>query len=355
MKKALIFDPYTDTVGGGERYVLTFATTIAKLGYAVEIVADSRLDLRAAEKRFGFDLSNIKIGPHIRDIYTRGSIFKKLFLTPPYDLVFFVSDGSLPFLFGKRNLVHFQVPFTKLGGNFFTNFIKGLFIHKLVFNSNFTAGVVKKQLPFCSSVVLYPPIDVDGFTPGKKENIILSVARFDSPSHAKRQDILIRCFKKVYEKNKDYKLILAGGLKGGEEYLENMRSMAGKLPIQFVPNPNFDEIKKLYAKAKIFWHAASYDIDETKEPEKVEHFGITTAEAMSAGAVPVVINRGGQREIIDGNTGYLCDSIEEMVNATLSLINIPEKLKLMSEKDIIRAKDFSVERFSREVKNIVEL
>ena len=353
MKKALIFDPYTDTVGGGERYVLTFATTIAKLGYSVEMVADSRLDLREAEKRFGFDLSNIKIGPHVRDIYTRGSIFKKLLLTPHYDLVFFISDGSLPFLFGKRNLVHFQVPFTKVGGSFFTNFIKGLFIHKLVFNSNFTANVIKRQLPFISSTILYPPIDTDSFKPGKKENLILSVARFDSPSHAKRQDILIRSFTKVYEKNKDYKLILTGGLKGGEDYLLALKSKAGKFPIEFIPNPDFNELKKLYAKAKIFWHAAGYGIDEKTDPEKVEHFGITTVEAMSAGCVPVVIDKGGQREIITPGSGFLCNTVEELIENTVRLIDSPDESTKMSAAANERAQIFSSKHFVDQVGKIL--
>lgn len=353
MKKALIFDPYTDTVGGGERYVLTFATVISKLGYAVEIVADSRLDLNEAEKKFGLDLSNIKIGPQVHDIYTKGSFLKKLLLTPQYDLIFFVSDGSLPFLFGKKNLVHFQVPFTKVGGNYFINLIKGLFIHKLVFNSNFTAEVIKKQLPYCSSVVLYPPIDTDNFVSGKKENIILSVARFDSPSHAKRQDVLIAAFKKLYEKEKNYQLILAGGLMGEENYLSSLKQAAGKLPIKFVPNPNFGELKDLYAKAKIFWHAAGFGIDEKKEPEKVEHFGIVTVEAMSAGAVPVVIDRGGQREIITGENGYLCESIDEMVSSTVSLLNHPEKLKLVSQNAIRRSRDFNTEKFVKDINAIV--
>jgi len=354
MKKALIHDPYLDTLGGGERYALTFALALESFGYSVDLAWKDTSILASAQKRFNLKLKHTQVCSEcFDDLSLSAGLLRRYQKTKDYDLVFWISDGSLPFLFGKKNFVHFQVPITKLGGNFFTNFIKGLFIHKLVFNSNFTAGVIKKQLPFCSSVVLYPPIDVDSFTPGKKENIILSVARFDSPSHAKRQDILIRCFGKVYEKNKDYKLILAGGLKGGEEYLENVRSMAGKLPIQFVPNPDFAKLKKLYSKAKIFWHAAGYDIDETKEPEKVEHFGITTAEAMSAGAIPVVIDRGGQREIIDGNTGYLCDSIEEMVNSTLSLINAPEKLKLMSGKAIERSKYFSIKVFEEKVRSTV--
>lgn len=352
--KALVYDPYVDTMGGGERYALTFAIALVANGYSVDLAWKDESVLKLAKTRFNLDLTSIKINQAAyRDLSLSAGLLARYSRTHDYDLVFWVSDGSLPYLFGKKNFIHYQAPFKEIGGNPINNLLKTLRINRFIFNSNFTAKVIKGQLPFCPSVILYPPIDTDNFKKGKKGNIILSVARFDSPSHAKRQDILIRCFKKFYEKNKDYKLILAGGLKGGEEYLENMRSMAGKLPVEFASNPDFNELKKLYAKAKIFWHAAGYGINETVEPEKVEHFGISTVEAMSAGAVPAVIDRGGQREIIDSDTGYLCDSIEELVSSTLSLINSPEKLKIMSGKAIERSKYFSVKVFEEKVHAII--
>ena len=104
--------------------------------------------------------------------------------------------------------------------------------------------------------------------------------------------MLIEAFMKLHQQKKDYQLILAAPSKErAEDYLSLLKQKAEKLPIKFITNPDFNELKKLYAKAKIFWHTAGYDIDENKEPEKVEHFGITTVEAMSAGAVPVVINK----------------------------------------------------------------
>ncbi len=352
MKKALLFDPYLDTMGGGERYNLTLASALKSAGYMVTFAWPDRRTLSQAADRFNLE-SDFACDALAYDVFTRGSLISKWNFTKEYDLVFFVSDGSLPFLFSKRNLVHFQVPFTKIGGNFFINLIKGLFIHKLVFNSNFTAEVIKKQLPLTPFVVLYPPIDIENFTPGKKEDLILSVARFDSPSHAKRQDVLIDAFKKIHEKEKSFRLVLAGGLKGGEDFLQSLRDKTGKLPIEFVTNPDFGQLKKLYAKAKIFWHAAGYGLDEAIQPEKVEHFGITTVEAMSAGAVPVVINRGGQREIVNEETGYLCGSIDEIVGSTLSLISSPEKLKLMSDKAVLRARDFSVSKFYQSVARLL--
>lgn len=350
--KALLYDPYVDTLGGGERYVFTFALALLKAGYQVDLAWKDKSVIDSARLRFDLDLTSVKIDPQAyRDLSLSAGLLARYSRTKNYDLVFWVSDGSLPYLFGRKNFIHFQVPFTKVGGNPINNLFKMFRVNRLIFNSNFTASVIKRQLPLFPSATLYPPIDTEGFKPGRKENLILSVARFDSPSHAKRQDVLIEAFKKLYSQNKNYQLIFAGAVKGegGEDYLNSLKQSAGKLPIKFVISPDFDKLKQLYAKAKIFWHAAGYGIDETREPEKVEHFGITTVEAMAAGAVPVVIDKGGQREIITGDTGFLCQSTDEIVASTISLLNSPEKLKSMSENAIQRSREFNTERFIKEV------
>jgi hypothetical protein len=68
MKKALIFDPYLDTLGGGERYSLTFALGLLSQGYLVEVAWKDSGTIRAAEDRFGLDLSKIKINKKAYDL-----------------------------------------------------------------------------------------------------------------------------------------------------------------------------------------------------------------------------------------------------------------------------------------------
>lgn len=354
MKKALLFDPYLDTLGGGERYTLTFALGLISSGYTVELAWPDKNAIINAEDRFGLDLSKIKINSQAYDLFTkRTTILKKFLFTAKYGLIFHVSDGSLPFLFGRKNYVHFQVPFKTVGGNRFVNKIKTAFITKFVYNSNFTASVHEKHFPKSKTFILYPPIDTDSFRTGKKENIILSVARFDSPSHPKRQDILIEAFKKLCRSVKDYELILAGGVHGESETLEALKKEAGTLPVKFVVDPNFDKLKTLYSKSKFFWHAAGFGIDEETDPEKVEHFGMTTVEAMSAGAIPVVIAKGGQKEIITGGTGFLCKDAEEIAEHTITLIRDEGLLLKTKEASIERSQKYSLLSFFSNQKNLL--
>ncbi|KKS63938.1 MAG: hypothetical protein UV32_C0032G0009, partial [Candidatus Collierbacteria bacterium GW2011_GWF2_42_51] len=70
MKKALIFDPYLDTLGGGERYALTFAQSLLNSGFRVEVAWKDAETLKKAEERFGLDLSGIKINKKAYELCT---------------------------------------------------------------------------------------------------------------------------------------------------------------------------------------------------------------------------------------------------------------------------------------------
>jgi glycosyltransferase involved in cell wall biosynthesis len=353
--KAFIFDPYLDTLGGGERYALTFALALVDQGYDVELAWKNKETLITAQERFGLDLSKIILNPQLHDFCSSHSSLSERFAqTSQYDLIFWISDGSLPFLFAKNNLVHFQVPFTRISGSPLINSLKMLFIKKLVYNSEFTRRVVEKYLPASKGFTLYPPIDTKSFKSSLKKKIILSVARFGSPSHSKRQDILIEAFKHLQSKAGNFQLILTGGHKGDNTMLDRLKKQSTGLNVIIKPNPDFGELKRLYARSMFFWHAAGFGIDESKEPEKVEHFGITTVEAMSAGCIPVCIAKGGQKEIITEKSGRLVDSPEAMAYATLSLIENKTAREEMSKSAIIRAETFSQDEFFRQVTKLIQ-
>lgn len=330
MKQVLIYDPYLDTLGGGERYVLSFGKSLSALGFQVQIAWYDESIINLASARFDQDYSQIVTNPGAYYSLQSNSIFKKYLLAKHFDLIFWVSDGSLPFLFSKQSIVHFQVPFKKIGGNFLVNKIKSANIDKFIYNSLFTKSVLDKSLPKAKGLVLYPPVDLDKFQPGKKEKLIISVGRFFAPLNNKRQDVIIQAFSKLHSKQPEYQLVLLGGLVGMESQLNDLRAMAQGLPVTFIPNPDFATIQDYYARAQFFWHAAGFDVNEEKEPEKVEHFGITTVEAISAGCIPLVIAKGGQKEIIKSKE-LLCDTPEEIATKTIQIIEknfVAEKIDI---------------------------
>jgi glycosyltransferase involved in cell wall biosynthesis len=110
-----------------------------------------------------------------------------------------------------------------------------------------------------------------------------------------------------------------------------------------------------YKKSKIYWHAAGYGIDQWQQPEKVEHFGITTVEAMAAGCVPIVINKGGQKEILGTQLATLLwDDLPAAEHITSQLIDDPKSMKHLSQIAQQRAQYFSQTRFERVLTEMIE-
>ena len=84
-----------------------------------------------------------------------------------------------------------------------------------------------------------------------KENIILSVGRFDNILNAKKQDVLIDAFRTlvVREKIDNWKLVLIGGSllePKNNSYLQYLEKKAANLPVEFIVNPPFNILKEQY-------------------------------------------------------------------------------------------------------------
>ncbi|HEX6488859.1 MAG TPA: glycosyltransferase [Candidatus Dormibacteraeota bacterium] len=160
--------------------------------------------------------------------------------------------------------------------------------------------------------VVNPPIDLPERRPeaARKERLILSVGRFFSGGHGKRQDVMVEEFRRLVDGGlRGWELHLAGSVHRDAQhrgYFERIRSLAAGYPVRLHPDATYAGLQDLYARASIYWHASGFEVDESAEPERAEHFGMTTAEAMGHGAVPAVCAAGGQLEIVtDGQDGRL--------------------------------------------------
>lgn len=339
MKRAAIYNPYLDTLGGGERYTLSFADVLAKNGYSVDLEWKNPDIIDSLEKRFGMDFSQINVVPDVK----KGD---------GYDLCFWVSDGSIPLMHARTNILHFQVPFHGVSGKSLINKMKFFRINKFVCNSEFTKKIVDNEYGI-KSIVIYPPVDTASFKPKHKENIILYVGRFSKILQSKRQDILVAAFKKLYDTGlKDWSLVLAGGTEiGSNDFINELKSLSLGYPITILESPDFKTLKDIYGKAKFFWSASGFGENESENPEKMEHWGISIVEAMSAGVIPIVFNGGGHREIVeDGINGYLWKTPEELIKITLNIIG--NKINL-SKTATLSVRNYSYEEFRTNFEKIL--
>lgn len=351
-----IYTPYLDSFGGGERYILTVAEILSSENQ-VDLFLDKHLGalepqklIENLAKRFNLNLSKVNLVPS--PVGKGSNFFQRLFFLRHYELIFYLTDGSIFYSTAKKNIIHFQVPFENLTAKSFWGKLKLSTWNLAVYNSVFTQKIVDQQWKI-SGKVIYPPVDITKIKPLKKKKYILSVGRFTSFSKLKKQEEMIESFKNLFKtgKIKDWSLHLAGSLEGDESYINELKNLAKGTPVYFYPNLSFDKLMELYGVSSIYWHAAGF---EETDPQKMEHFGISTVEAMAGGCVPVVINKGGQPEIVEsGESGILWDTLEQLQKETLKLINNPKLILEIADKAQKRSLLFSKENFDLEIKKLL--
>ncbi len=323
------YSPYLDALGGGERYCLTLASHWSG-SHNVELFWDDASIIDSAKKRLNIDLSKVKI---TRNIFRDTFVFKKLFITRQYDLIFFLSDGSVPTSLAKHNILHFQMPFASV----YASPWKFSRYDAIVCNSSFTKNNLDPALQN-KAIVIYPPVATHVSGSNKKEKIILTVGRFHP---AKKQDVLIEAFKKMAQ---GWKLICIGGLLPADRtYFESLQKASDGYPIALVANGSFDTLQSYYKKATIYWHATGCG---EQDPQLQEHFGISTVEAMAHGCIPVVYNGGGLVEIItEDKSGFLWNTPAELLEKTEKVLHNPPVAKEIRQLSITRSRDFDEAKF----------
>lgn len=278
---------------------------------------------------------------------------------------------NVHFFHAKKNvhIVHFPAPRRTVGsptfrGSLLLRPLAAILDRKykdcydlFICNSRFTELWLEKYWGISSDrrVVLYPPTvrqrEWSSKIESEKEPLILIVSRFDP-----RKNILemVRFFAESEGQFPGWRLVVAGAMSEGDEaYAERIREAAKGHRIDILPNISANQRNELYRKASIFWHAMGMKADENTNPVDIEHFGISTVEAMAAGAVPVVIDKGGQREIVDtGGNGFRWSSFRELETMTQKLMTDAELRVAMSKKAIETSRKYSLEAFYMNIDSI---
>lgn len=350
-----VYSPYLDTLTGGEKYVLTAASCLST-NHTVVVFWDDPEILTRASKKFDINLSNVKVVPNI--FTDKTGVLSRFFSTLNFDRIFFLSDGSIPVVGAKKLLIHFQFPVEWVNTNSFVFLFKKSRISKIVCNSHFTKKYIDRKF-HANSFVLYPPATISRGKTFEKTNTILTVGRFSNLSDGhdfKKLEFLIQSFKLFQKRRlKGWKLTIVTSVR--EEDMGAFAEFEKKNNSKYITiynNIPFEKIEKLYSESKIYWHAAGFGEDLEKHPERAEHFGIATVEAMSYGSIPIVIDAGGQPEIVrDGESGFLWNTQEELIEKTHKVAIDKELFSRVSEKAKEASENFTTERFCEELDHLV--
>jgi glycosyltransferase involved in cell wall biosynthesis len=185
-------------------------------------------------------------------------------------------------------------------------------------NSEFSKRAIKLLYKNIEEpIVLSPPVDVETFRRAalyskeeERENTILVVSRFNA---GKQIENAIRIAKILYEKKKIYyNMIIVGNIHNNDiEYLDFLRGMINgyglKNYVKLEVGASFERLLHLMSKSKVYLH-----------PLAGEPFGISVAEAMAAGLIPVVPHVGGNSEFVPQQYHYSrLEEAAEIIEDTL--------------------------------------
>lgn len=356
MKKVALYDPFLETLGGGEKHILSIIEVLADAGCEVSIFWDRNLN-REIENRFA--LKHASTYKYLPNIFKNGNPLKTFKLLSEFDYFFYVTDGSYFASGARNNYVFAMVPDPALYRMSIINRLK-LWNFKFISNSPFTT---KWLFKWRINPVTIPPFlhFNDSNRPRMaKKKIILSVARFFPHLHSKNQAEVIKTFKKLKQsvpEFEDYRLILAGGLKEEDmDYFSRLESDAkSDRSIVFEPNVSKKRLDELYAEADFFWHFTGLGVDEKINPEMVEHFGIAPIEAMATGAMVFCHNSGGPKEfIVDGKNGFLFNDTQDIVKKMSVIERSPDLKTGIAERAVDTVKKrYNYETFRSKVMAII--
>jgi glycosyltransferase involved in cell wall biosynthesis len=349
-----LYDPHLATLGGGERYLLTILEEALRAPDAsVTLFAPERPD-PAAWRRLGIDVDAAALR------WSRAMDAEVTEASRELDLLVVIANDVPPRSHARRSVAVIQFPHRSHTGPR-GRLLRALRVsrapealasyERFLCYSEFAREHIRTRLGV-EAVVVAPPVDAAAAAaPGAGDELILSVGRFFGDWHTKNQHVLVEAFGELNAPG--WSLVLAGG---GDDaaYVERVRRAAEGLRAEVRLDLPRADLLDLYSRASLFWHAAGYGQDARRHPERLEHFGITTVEAMAHGAVPLVFPAGGSAEVVDdGRTGLWWRTPAELAERTRALIGDERERERLAAAARAAAERYSTERFRAEIRKLV--
>lgn len=348
-----IFHPPLDLFGGAEVVAVVSANALAQNGYDVVLFSDKMVNQKRIKEMVGEPLKpSIKIVVnksffqprgkfHLYESAVRSSSFK------PYCDVLFDTYSCYVFPWIDVSYLHFpylnnyefkpKFPYLKLPHlrHLFTVpyaiFEKNLedYSKKLLLtNSYFTARVIKESLGV-EPKVLYPPIPTvlfkqrDVYLNSPRKDLVLTVARF---GQGKGVELVPEIAANTASNIHFVMVGLAHDLNVVQAVKNKIKAFHLTDRVTIITDASRQKIMSLLSQAKVYLHTT-----------KMEHFGMSIAEAMAMGCTPIVHDSGGAPEFVPDQYRYKDKNDASMkVNSAIGKWTPAESQKMLK----------SAERFS---------
>lgn len=343
-----LFNPYWNTLGGGEAHALNVAGVLRD-GGLVELISTEDFDLEAVCDFFGIDG-----GPFVKRLVSEMTPE----VTAEYDV--FVNACYQSVLPSRASTSYYIVSFPgRAAPRAFTS------SYRFLPNSEFTRQWMRRYWsPEPVEAEVVHPLVPGAFylgpgTGAGKEAIVLSVGRFASSGHVKNQLEIAEVFRRLSERRamaRSWKLVLIGSA-NDLDYVEEVRDRLRGTNHDVIVDAAFETVLDHYRRAAIYLHASGLGQDLRAHPERAEHFGMAVAQAAASGCFPVVFDGAGPAEIVSAlGVGDLFDDEPGMESALLERCLSFEAGELSPDRVraiVDAASIFDADHFAARLKGIV--
>jgi glycosyltransferase involved in cell wall biosynthesis len=367
--KLAIYDHSFHLIGGAQKYGLTMVSKLQDR-FDITIVSNKEIDHDHFSRWYGLDLTSCEI-KNIEIPYFQNKNIEHI--DPaiiaadeknPFHLIskesgnydFFVNNSMNEMVFPLSNVSILVCHFPERRPK--TYFYADRY-DLVMYNSRYTAEWIQKKWNISPNELVYPPVDMEpGDHEMPKKKVILSVARFETEG-TKRQREMIQTFLRLKQERpkimEDWSFVLVGGSDKNNPYLQSLENLVAQNSdknIQLKINVPVEELRSLYQESTLFWHVCGL---VHRDPSEIEHFGMTTVEAMQNKAIPIVYDGGGLREIVDhGVNGFRVGSRAELSDFTLILCKDDKLVQKLSENAQKKSREFSRSKFEERVCRVFE-
>jgi glycosyltransferase involved in cell wall biosynthesis len=309
-KKALVFNQYLQTAGGGERLCFEIAFAVQEAGYQVDFVVlgESPPELAELLDGFGFDREanfSVRLVPSLEEL-------SALTGSGEYDV--FINNTHGCFVENRAPQGIYISMFPQQISR--TSRVALESYTTIYCISGFTELYTLRRWMPGSTVAIVPPISDTNFSSippklSEKERLILCVGRFNVDGHTKCQLEAINAFVAMQHSGaigKDWRLVVAGRLNAGDENYRYLGACAkaASSNVTILEGLPLDQLQELYRRAAALWQFTGYGIPFGERPEHCEHLGLVALDCFAFGTIPFVYQRGGMPYILSHGVNGFC-------------------------------------------------
>ena len=324
--KAIVLHHNLNKPGGEASLAIHTIESLHEIGYDVDLVTTQKPDFAMIARVYGRTplLKNIRCLLPFKFNYF--GIYQRLLMAaskPSYfddaDVIINTNGDSLPYKIPHRTIcmlyVHFPISLlssqnnkynrSQLWNTYFKPYqaIASALTKRaltrsniVIANSLFTREALIRAYPEIEADVLYPPVDIERFTPAyhskSRGRKVLAISRFSS----EKQIYKILNLAKMLDDDINFQVV-GSVAPANWPYFKSINKSINEQGLQhkvkLVPNATNEELIGVMSSCNTYFHTM-----------EGEHFGISIIEAMAAGLTPIVPSCGGCSEIVSSQYQY---------------------------------------------------